>query len=231
MLHDLRYALRSLAKAPGFTLAAVIILALGIGANTAIFSLVDTILFRRLPVPAPGRVMRLFVTGNGSADLGGFSFPIYERMRNDSSSFSGLAAYSSGNAMNLAIGGSAPERIFGGIVTANYFQTLGVRPAAGRLFVQADDRGATPVVVLSHRLWSRSFGRNPAIVGTPIRINGTSVTIVGVAPEDFWGTNFDEPTEVWLPMSMAAAAVPQFGQEMIFSDHFTWLDVIGRLRP
>ena len=230
MLHDLRFAVRSLAKSPGFALAAVIILALGIGANSAIFSLVDAILFRPLPVPAPERVVRLFFTDGQSPDLGGSTLPFYQDLRDQASVFSGLAAYSPGNPIHFAVGGAPPERLFGGIVTGNYFQTLGVNPAAGRLLIPADDQQAAPVVVLSHQLWVRSFHSDPRVVGSAVRLNGQTFTIVGVTPPDFWGTNFDERAEVWVPMAMAHAALPQFDQKMITSNHFTWLDVIGRLR-
>ncbi|HVR41810.1 MAG TPA: ABC transporter permease [Thermoanaerobaculia bacterium] len=233
LLDDLRYAVRTLAKSRWFTLAAIAILVLGIGANTAIFSLVDTVLFRELPIEEPSRVVRLFAAGNDPGGLSSSSYPSYLDYRDQASSFDGLAAYSSGVGMSLAVGTAAPERVSGAIVTGEYFETIGVGPLLGRTITPEDARvrGEGAVVVLGHRLWEQRFGADPSALGRSVRINSRPFTVVGVAPRGFWGTDFDEPAQLWLPISMTGTAMPQFPVEMIDGRGFSWLDVIGRLAP
>ena len=183
MLNDLRYAIRTLRKSPGFTVIAVMALALGIGATTAIFSVVNGVLLRALPFPHPAQLVALGQSSRESARMG-VSFPNFLDWRAQQTVFSQMAA-------RLPMGGviaseGEPERVIGRAVTANFFQTLEVQPAFGRFFTEAEDRpGGMQVIVLSYRLWQRHFGSDPNIVGKAIRFNGGSSTVIGVAPRDF----------------------------------------------
>jgi putative ABC transport system permease protein len=183
MITDLRFALRQLRKAPGFTLIAVATLALGIGATTAIFSVVNGVLLKALPFPHPAQLVALRQSSKESARMG-VSFPNFLDWRAQQTVFSQMAA-------RLPMGGviageGEPERVIGRAVTANFFQTLEVQPALGRFFSEAEDRpDGAQVIVLSYRLWQRHFGSDPNIVGKAIRFNGDSSTVIGIAPRDF----------------------------------------------
>ena len=192
LLQDLRYGARMLLKNPGFTLIAVLTLALGIGANTAIFSLTDQVLLRLLPVERPGELAVLRSPGpkggrvwSDGDDTASFSYPMYKALRDRSDAFSGLLARF---AIPLSVAGAGrTERADGELVSGNYFEVLGVRPALGRIFNQEDDRtpGAHPVVVLSHAYWTRRFGSDPAILNKTLTVNGTLMTVIGVSREGF----------------------------------------------
>jgi putative ABC transport system permease protein len=183
MMRDFKFALRQLRKTPGFTLIAIATLALGIGATTAIFSVVNAVLLKALPFPHPAQLVALSQSSTESARMG-VSFPNFLDWRAQQTVFSQMAA-------RLPMGGviageGEPERVIGRAVTANFFQTLEVQPALGRFFSEAEDRpGGAQVIVLSHRLWQRRFGSDPNIVGKAIRFNGDSSTVIGVAPRDF----------------------------------------------
>ena len=183
MMTDLRFALRQLRKTPGFALIAVATLALGISATTAIFSVVNSVLLKALPLPHPAQLVALSQSSRESARMG-VSFPNFLDWRGQQTVFSQMAA-------RLPMGGviageGEPERVIGRAVTANFFQTLEVQPALGRFFSEAEDRpGGAQVIVLSYRLWQRHFGSDPNIVGKAIRFNGDSSTVIGVAPRDF----------------------------------------------
>ena len=182
--HDVRYAVRLLVKSPGFTTAAVVTLALGIGANAAIFSLVDAVMFRPLPYPDPHRLVSIWEvmqqTGTRSVVAPANYLDYVKRAR----SFSTLAAYQSAG-KNLT-GSGDPERLIGEEVTASYFQTLGVMPELGRPFTAADNReGQDGVAVISHGLWQRRFGGDPAILNRDIRLDMRTYRIVGVMPAEF----------------------------------------------
>jgi predicted permease len=222
LLADLRYALRSLRKTPGFTLAALITLALGIGANTAIFSLVNGALLRSLPYAEPqslvvlwGNVQRQVVERRGA------SFPDFLDWRAQSHSVEGMAAYWSG--MATLAEGDQPERIHSEIVSASYFTLLGVGAAQGRLFNDEEDvPGAPLVAVLGDSLWTRRFGRDPGIIGKTIRLSGRSVVVVGVLPAGFKGLS--DEGEVWqTPAIEDAAGLKERGSR--------WLPVLARLKP
>jgi predicted permease len=220
----LHYALRLFRKGPGFASAAVLSLALGIGANTLVFSVVNSLLLRPLPIKNPKQVV--FVeTRNGP----GISFPSYVDFRNDNSTFSGFAGYRIAP-MSLEATGN-PSRIWGYLATGNYFDVLGVTPALGRLFHQDDDRqaGASPYAVLSYRCWQTRFGGDPGIAGKTIRLNGLNYWILGVAPRDFHGTELFYWPEVWVPMMMQPKIEP--GNAWL-DNPYTW-DVwsVGRLKP
>ncbi|HLL75430.1 MAG TPA: ABC transporter permease [Pyrinomonadaceae bacterium] len=229
LLQDVRYGARRLWKSPGFTLVAAVSLALGIGANTAIFSLIDTVLLRPLPVERPAELYKLFGTMNSGADTTIQSYPNYRDYRDRNEVFSGLLAYRFA-VMSLSRGGDN-QRVWGYLASGNYFDVLGARPALGRYFLPEEDRtpGAHPVAVISHAAWHRRFDADPLIVGRQITLNGRAFTVVGVAPEGFIGTEVAYAPEVWVPMMMAKEIEPGS----------TWLDrrgnnnifVVGRLKP
>ncbi len=225
---DLRYGFRRLTKSPGFTLVAILSLALGIGANSAIFSLVDTVLLRPLPVDHPERLVELFGTLHRGADYTTQSYPNYKEYRDRSDVLSGLLAYRFAP-MSLS-GAGANERVWGYIVSGNYFDVLGVRPALGRWFLPEEDRtqGSHPVVVISYGCWQSRFAGDPSMVGRQITLNNLPFTVVGVAPKGFFGTEVAYAPEIFAPMMMAKQIEPGS----------TWLDqrtddnlfVVGRLK-
>ena len=187
IIQDMRYSLRLLAKRPGFTLVAVITLALGIGANAAIFSLVNTALLRPLPVAEPGQIVSL----NNVSDyrmFPTFSYPNYKDFRDRNEVFSGLVGYSF-TPLSLSHDG-INERLWGYVVTGNYFEVLGVNAVLGRVITTDDDQlpGAHPVSVISYKCWQRRFGGDSNVIGKSIIVNGRSYTIIGVAPQGFDGT-------------------------------------------
>src|SRR6202041_2785508 len=191
-LQDLRYAVRQLRKSPGFAAVAIITLALGIGANTAIFSLLDQALLRSLPVKDADRLVLLKYEGSNTGRLEPrtdgkfyFSYPLYRDLRDRNSVFSGLIATD-----HAEVGvqwHNQPDLVAAELVSGNYFDVLGIQPAAGRMFVAADDLvpDANPVVVLSFSYWQRRFGTDPGILNQSILVNGHPFTVVGVAPPGF----------------------------------------------
>ena len=228
-VRDLHYTLRTLRKNPGFTVVAVIALALGIGVNTSIFSLYNALALRPLPVKDPGRVVRLFQTHAGESGAGVFSYPKYVDYRDRSSVLSGLAAWSWTSA---AMGtGERVENVKAMLVSGNYFDVLGADTAAGRTFVPEEDRtpDSHPVVVLSYSSWERRFARDPAVVGRAIFLNGKPFTVVGVVARNFVGTDPEAP-EIWLPIMMKATIAPERGGGILQSRNGHWLEVIGRLK-
>jgi predicted permease len=233
---DLKYGMRMLAKNPGFTLVAVLTLALGIGANTAIFSLTDQVLLRALPVRNPDQLVIVravgWKTGHVSSDLDdtmSFSYPEYKDLRDRAPAFSGLLARY-GLSLNVAANRET-ERADGELVSGNYFDVLGVHPALGRVLSTQDDTapGANPVAVLSYGYWTRRFGNNPQILNEPLTVNGTSLTVVGVAQEGFSGVQIGRSTDVFIPMSMKALMTP--GWDGLDARNDAWLNIISRLGP
>src|SRR5262245_30280250 len=193
---DLRYALRSWRRSPGFALMAILSLGLGIGANTIVFSVVNAFVLKPLPVADADRVV--VVQGRrGPAQ----SFPNYREFRDSVTTFDGLVGYRI-SPMNLETGAAVPARAWGYLATGNYFDVLGIKPAVGRFFHQADDRyaGQSPLAVLSYDAWTTRFAADPSVVGRVIRINRTPFTIIGVAPRGFRGTEVFYRAEVWVPM-------------------------------
>ena len=231
MFQDMRYGARMLLKRPGFTTVVVLTLALGIGANTAIFGVVDRLLVRMLPVTEPERLVNL----SGRDEKGGhdtsFSYPIYKDYRDQSDVFDGLLAYTE-TAMNLSERGQ-PERVIGVLVSGNYFDTLGVTPALGRTFLPEEDRtpGTHPVAVVSYGLWQRRFGADPKLVGRTITLNTYRFTVIGVAPAEFRGVRRGVSPDVYVPMQMTAQAWPTRKPDDLNSRKFSWLNLMGRLKP
>jgi predicted permease len=198
---DLRYTVRTLRKSPGFLAVAVLSLALGIGANTVVFSIVNTMLLRGLPVRSPGRIY--FIQGNSFPN---HSFPNYRDLRDRNTAFSGLIGYRT-TQMGVETGvnnSGGPRRLWGYLATGNYFDVLGVQPVVGRFFHAEDDLkpGASPYAVLSYAAWQSRFAGDPAIAGRTVRINALPYTILGVAPPGFYGTELVFWPDVWVPMTM-----------------------------
>ena len=218
-IRDLRYAIRSLTRQPGFTAAVAITLALGIGANTAIFSVVNGVLLRPLPYPNDQQLMMVWTKfSNDQTETA--SLPDYIDWKAQGSSFARMSAYANSND-NLAAPGGEPERVPSARVVADYFETLDVKPAAGRWFVPDEFVfGSHRVAVLSHGLWQRRFGANPAIIGQTITLNARPFTVVGIAPETM---RLPARAQLWTPYSRDPAG-PQAGRRSDF------LAVVGRLK-
>lgn len=224
MFQDLRYGLRMLIKAPGFTFVAVLTLALGIGANTAIFTLVKAVLLRPLPYRDSGRLAMLWTDDpKHGIHEEGTSYPDYQDWRSQSRVFSDMAICSRGNPVVIT-GGDESERVAGDLVSANLFPLLGVAPMLGRTFTPEDEANRARVVVLSHSLWQRRFGASYAAVGKTLEIDGRPSQIIGVMPADFYFPTKD--TQLWEPVTSA----PYWN--LVYSHRFydTWR-VIGRLNP
>jgi macrolide transport system ATP-binding/permease protein len=232
MLNDLRHAIRMLLKTPGFTAVAVITLALGVGANTAIFSVMDRLLARPLPVVRPGQLAVLAQQfGDGQLDFD-FCFPLFRDFQRGNSVFSQLTA-SADMAVGLSAGG-ATERQRALLVSGNYFSMLGVNAALGRTFgpdegVEIDDG---PVVVLSHGLWERRFGADPQVIGRKVTVNGKPFTIIGVAPREFTGTTRGQVPDLYVPITMyGQLSTERPGNEHPLATRFyTWHQIFGRLK-
>ena len=240
MLADLKYALRQLRKSPGFTLTAVITLALGIGANTAIFTLVHGILLRSLPVSDPTQLYRIgdrddcCVDGgfqNADGDFAIFSYDLYLHLRNVAPEFEQLAAVQAGqNSYYVRHGESEPRNLRIEYVTGNYFSTLGIGSYLGRGLAVSDDvPGASPAVVLSYAAWQSDFGGDPTLVGSTVFIQTHPFTVVGIAPPGFFGDRVtDNPPAVWIPLSNEP--IVEGPNSILHHADTNWLYPIGRLR-
>ncbi len=234
---DIRFGFRMLAKSPGFTAIAVITLALGIGANTAIFSLMNQVLLRQLPVKDPNELVILRAPGpvTGHVDDDGdaaesFSYPMYKGLRDNNSVFSGIFGVYRFPASVASRGET--DRASGELVTGNYFDVLGVQPSIGRVFSQDDDRvpGAQPVVVLSHSYWERHFGSDPSVLNKILLINNVEMTVVGVSQAGFSGVQVGRTPDVFVPMMMTRQMVPT-GMETLEEWNDYWMNVLARRKP
>src|SRR6266851_6117984 len=198
-LQDLRYGFRILAANPGFTTVAVLSLAVGIGANTSMFSLADAILLRPLPVERPAEIVRIFSTSQGD-QLGYVSHPDFVDFRNQTKTLAGMVAYGQ-VLLGFSANPNASAQIkLGSAVTANFFDVLGVKPRLGRGFREDEDQ--QPVVVLSHSLWRSQFGRDPSVIGRQVRLSHLDFTVIGVAPENFPGLQLFIHEDAYVPMGM-----------------------------
>jgi predicted permease len=231
-LRDLRYAARLLLRNPLFTLTAAISLAIGIGANTTVFTIADALLWRSpAGVVDSNRIVDIGRTQDGQG-FDNNSYPNYLDARARSTAFTGMYALRmDSQPLSLGVAGGA-QRIDGGLVTNNYFETLGTRAALGRLFSSSESEqpGATPHVVLSHRFWMQQFLGDRSIVGRALTINSKSFTVIGVAQEGFQGTTLFAP-DLWMPMQMAADAMPRQADSLLTSRDAVWLIMGGRLKP
>jgi predicted permease len=233
LMQDVRYWLRTLRKSPGFTAVAVLTLALGIGVNTALFTLFNAVALRPLPVKDPDGIVKVYRKERGDSSLGisgsssSLSYPEYIAHRDGAQSFAALTAYADAS---LTLGGAEAEGIRGLLVAGNYFSTLGAEMALGRAIApeECQTPGAAPVVVLSHSFWARRFGADPSLVGKTLTLNRQPFTVIGVTSPDFHGAEL-EPPDVWAPLTMQVQLIP--GGDYLPRHNFAWLEVLGRLKP
>jgi predicted permease len=234
---DIRYGWRMLAKSPGFTVVAVLTLALGIGANTGIFSVMRQVLLQRLPVPHPEQLVLLYAPGvrsghTESDEVDGsesFSYPMYKDLRDQNTVFAGLAAMANSH-VSVAFRGQT-ERASAEIVSGNYFETLGVHPALGRLLLPADAaaEGSNAVVALGHGYWKKHFGGDPSVLNQSLLVDNKVMTIVGVVQPGFDGIQLGHVPDLYIPVTMKAVMTPAWNG---LNDHRNyWIKVIGRLKP
>jgi predicted permease len=240
LFRDIKHALRTLSSNPLFSTVVVLTLALGIGANTAVFSVINAVILRTLPVPNPEQVFFLhtepgqpdgdYNTGNSNSS---FSERVFERLREDHQAFADVMAYVPMGSPKIAVQRAGlPEEVVGEMVSGNYFSGLGVAPVCGRVLAMADEREHTTTVVLSHGYWTRSFGSNCDVIGKPLSIKGVPFTIAGVAREGFIGLN-GNPTDIWIPLQNR----PDFnawgsqGQSFYTAQDWWCLPLAARLAP
>lgn len=242
-IQDLRHALRMLRKNPGFAFVAVLTLALGIGANTAIFSLINAVMMRMLPVEDPARLMLLTDPGSSgvAVDTSEYglrermSYPEFEQLRTHNTVFSGLVA-AQNEVSNLDLfpaesGTAPPIKVRTQLVSGEFFEVLGVRPALGRVFTPQEDkvRGGSPVAVASYGFWQREMNAQPGIVGSTVRVGHAVFTIIGVAPPGFHGILVGVDTDLWFPITMQGQLLP--GRDYLTPRDTLWLQILGRLQP
>ncbi len=241
---DLRYAARLLRAKPAFTLVAVLSLGLGIGANTAIFTLINTVLLKPLPVKDPAGLVMLsnpdaagVAIGASGGERALFSYQEYEQLRDRTDAFSGLLAAESGpDRTNARIDAGPTEQVLRKLVSANYFEVLGVAPVAGRTFAASDESGpgSAPYAVVSHTFWKRRLGGDSSALGRKIQTGRAQLTIIGVMPPGFFGESAGRMPDVWVPMGMQPQLMP--GRPWLRDDYskverVMWLHVMGRLKP
>ncbi len=240
-MQDIRLALRQFQKSPGFFLTVIVTIALGIGANTAIFTLVHAVLLKSLPVADPKTLYRIgdkddccvnggFENDDGDFDL--FSYELYRHLRDSASEFEQLAAMQSGGNMLTIRRGSEPAKsLHSEYVSGNYFATFGIGAFAGRALTEDDDKqGAPPVVVVSYQTWQTNYGGDPGLLGSTLYIQGQPMTVVGIAPPGFFGDRIrSNPPEIWIPLAME----PVIDREnsLLHIAESNWLYVIGRIKP
>ena len=241
VLRDIRYAFRSLRRSPGFTVVAVLMLALGIGANTAIFTLINTIMLSVLPVAHPEELFLLTDPGASGVDTDStengvrtlFAYPEFQELRARNNVFSGMfAAQSAPNTGEVFVGpGKQSRRARVQLVSGEFFGVLGIHPAAGRVFTSAETQveGASPVAVISWQFWQRQFAGSADAIGKTLRIGNGRFHIVGIAPEGFRGIEIGAQSDVWVPLSMQKQALP--GRDYLTPRDTLWLQVMGRTKP
>ncbi len=243
LMQDVQYALRQLRKTPGFTLTAVLTLALGIGANAAIFTLVHAVLLQNLPVTDPKTLVRVGDKDdccvNGGApdenDYSLFSYDLYKHLRDNSPEFEQLAAMQSGTGYGSVTArsnqpGALPKALSREYVSGNYFQTLGIKPYAGRLLAPTDDvEGAPMAVVMSYQTWQRDFAADPNVVGSTFTLNTNPVSIIGVTPPAFYGDRMTStPPDFYIPMVMEPVMAPS---SLLHRQELNWVYLLGRIKP
>jgi macrolide transport system ATP-binding/permease protein len=230
LMQDLRYGARMLVKNPGFTTIAVLTLALGISANTVVFSIINAVLFRPRPVAEPERLVELY-SSDARNPYAGSGYQDYLNFRDQGEVFSGLAAYRPGR-FKLSVEDGV-EPVIGEVVSGNYFDVLGVRAFSGRMFLPEEDRtpGSHPVVVISHHLWRWRFDADHALIGKTIKLDNQELTVIGVAPPEYTGMIRGLTAEVWVPVMMMPQLKPADGLSLLNSRGTDWLFIVGRLKP
>jgi predicted permease len=227
LAQDVRYAFRQLRANPGFAAAAVLTLALGIGANTAIYQVLDAVVYRSLPVRDPQRLVQLQLLRDGKPQR--FSYPLFREMAARQSVMDGMFAVSSFPLQEAVLRGSGPLKTVSGVlVSGDYFRVMGVAARAGRVFTSEDDRLAAPVAVISDKFWNEEFGRSPGAIGKTLQINKAVVAIAGVAPPGFFGETLGKYPDVWLPMALQPQVM---ASDWLDAPYSSWLSVVARLRP
>jgi predicted permease len=239
LTQDIRFGLRQLRRSPGFTAVAIITLALGIGANTAIFTVVNALLLKMLPVRDPQQLVavgdptRVNGQSDGTPRVDIFSYPLYKELRDHNSVFTGLYAAANAHRIQVATGRADPldEKVTSRMVSGNYFTLLGIEPAAGRLISDSDDtaENANPVVVLTYDYWQRKFASSPSIIGMEIRLNDAPFTVIGVAPAGYEGDVVGEHLALFVPLSMQPEVIR--GRRWRNKPNTSWLSLVGRLKP
>jgi predicted permease len=239
LLNNLRYAARQFRRSPVFAVTAALTLALGIGGTTAIFTLINAVMLRSLPVKDPGALYRVgegdecCVEGGPQDRWGFYSYPLYERLKANTPEFEEVAAFQAGNWLQSVRrqGETAARALRSEFVTGSYFSTLGVRAFAGRTFTDEDDKeGAPPVIVLSHRAWQTVYTGNPGIVGSTFMIEGHPFSVIGVTPPGFYGETLrGDPPDIWIPVHQEPLIDGK--SSLLDQSSGAWLRMIGRLRP
>ncbi len=241
LLQDIRYAFRQLRRSPGFALTAIITLALGIGANTAIFTLVHAVMLKSLPVANPKQLYRIgdndnccVMGGFQEKGWGVFSYALYQYLRDNTPQFEEMSAFQANEPdFNVRRSGvnAAAEPIPGEFVSGNYFSTFGIQPFAGRMLTARDDTpSATPVAVMTYRAWQQHYGLDPSVIGATFMIDGKPFTIAGVTPPGFFGDRLrDDPPEFFVPLASEPLLNSRDSLLNVRNEH--WLYLIGRLRP
>ena len=236
---DLRGGLRMLKKSPGFTFVAVLSLALGIGANTAIFTIINAVFLHPLPVEEPSRLAEMFTrdtltfNANANFQLTGTSLPNYEDYRDQNNAFTGLATVTFPIPLNWG-GQAEPQQLNASLASGNFFDVLGIKPYRGRTFIADGDKkvGGNPEVVLSYSLWARKFGSDDKFIGQTILLNGTPYTVVGIAPPSFKGiVSLGRPDLLWIPITMRDYVLTGQLKDWENNRRFRWLSIVGRLKP
>jgi predicted permease len=254
IMADVRYGLRQLRRSPGFTAVAVITLALGIGANTAIFSLIDAVMLKLLPVQKPEQLFVLDwasqglpyfihgIDGHEHADNSGrrtstaFSYQVFEAMHTRNRVFSSVFGFYGGDRLNVSAAGQS-ALASSEFISGDYFSTLGVKPALGRVLTPADDAvGASPAAVISYSYWSQRFGRDPSVVGKAITVSGVPFTLVGIAASEFFGLQRGRPVGIWIPLHLLSQVEPNWwwlpkGKSVFTARGEWWVVTVGRLKP
>jgi predicted permease len=231
---DVRYAMRMFGRTPGFTVVVVVTLALGIGANTAVFSLINAVLLKMLPVKDPEQLVQFSKIQPLYGEIDGFSYPELERFQHETQTFSGLLAFANLGDVNVEVNGRG-EIANGQVVSGNYFSTLGVSAILGRTISPADDQGST-VAVISYKYWRERLAGDPVVVGKRIAINNYPFTIIGVTPPEFFGLQPGQPIDVSVPLKMIAPLRPEYAMIGTPYNVLTWPTrsaflIMGRLQP
>lgn len=230
LLKDARYGLRMLVRSPGFTIVALLSLALGIGANTAIFSMVSAFMFAPLPVEQPAQLVSIFTTDVKNPGPLPTSHLNYLDYRDKNDALADILAYTGAGASLSGAGGES-KQVFAQVVSGNYFDVLGVKAEHGRTFLPDEDKtpGTHPVVVLSYAAWQREFGGDPAIIGKTVSLNRHDFGVIGVAQKDFIGTDLGGGPDLFVPMMMHDVVQPGF--DWYNTRRGLFLNMIGRLKP